>query len=197
VNPPLPFSLKLDPEHPYLAERGLSPELVEVFGLGLCSRGSMGGRICIPIHNERGELVAYAGRWPGDDVPEAEERYKLPAKFQKSRVLFNLHRVAAGEHVVLVEGYWSAIRLQALGVPVAALMGWSVSPEQVALLRERGTRFVTLLLDGDETGKRGRERVLPILTSAFAVHAPELVDGQKPDVIDEAELVQLVSFFRA
>ena len=80
---------------------------------------------------------------------------------------------------------------------VAALMGWSVSPEQVALLHERGTRFVTLLLDGDETGRRGRERVLPILTSSFAVHAPELVDGQKPDAIDEAELVKLVSFFSA
>ena len=79
-------------------------------------------------------------------------------------MLFNLHRVAAGEHVVLVEGYWSAIRLHALGIPVAGLMGWSVSPEQIALLRDRGVRFVTLLLDGDETGRRGRERVLPELS---------------------------------
>ena len=45
----------------------------------------MAGRICIPIHNERGELVAYAGRWPGEDVPEDTERYKLPAKLQKTR----------------------------------------------------------------------------------------------------------------
>jgi hypothetical protein len=88
------------------------------------------------------------GRWPGDDVPDGQERYKLPAKFQKSRVLFNLHRVPEGEHVVLVEGYWSAIRLHALGIPIAALMSWSVSPEQIALLRESGIRFVTLLLDG-------------------------------------------------
>ena len=65
-----------------------------------------------------------------------------------------------GEHIVLVEGYWSAIRLHALGVPVVALMGWSVSPEQIALLRDRGTRFVTLLLDGDEAGRRAREKGL-------------------------------------
>ena len=70
INPPLPFALKLDPAHPYLAERGLGPELVELFGLGFCSRGSMAGPICIPIHNEFGELVAYAGRWTGDDVPD-------------------------------------------------------------------------------------------------------------------------------
>ena len=119
--------------------------------------------------------------------------YKLPVKFQKSRVLFNLHRVAAGEHVVLVEGYWSAIRLHALGIPVASLMGWSVSPEQIALLRERGIRFVTLLLDGDDTGRRGRERVLPDLASSFFVRAPLLPDGEKPDTLPEQQLREMVN----
>jgi len=195
VNPPLSFALKLDPEHPYLADRGLTAKIVAEFGLGLCSRGSMGGRICIPIHNEQGELIAYTGRWPGEDgIPEGEERYKLPAKFQKRRVLFNLHRVAQGEHVVLVEGYWSAIRLHTLGVPVAALMGWSVSAEQVALLRDRGVRFITLLLDGDETGRRGRERVLPDLANSFFVRAPLLPDGQKPDTLPERAMRELVDF---
>jgi DNA primase len=153
----------------------------------------MAGRICIPIYNERGELVAYAGRWPGEDVPDGQERYKLPPKFHKNRVLFNLHRVAAGEHLVLVEGYWSTFRLHALGLPAAALMGWSVSPEQIALMRDRGIRFVTLLLDGDDTGK-GRERVLPDLASAFFVSAPLLPEGVKPDAVGEQLLRRLVEF---
>ena len=90
VNPPLRFALKLDPTHPYLTER-VSKETIETFGLGLCSKGSMAGRIAIPIHNEHGDLVAYAGRWPGDDGwPEGEDKYKLPPGFQKHRVLFNL-----------------------------------------------------------------------------------------------------------
>jgi len=193
-NRPLTFQLKLDPAHPYLAERGLSAEVIALFGLGYCSRGSMAGRICIPIHNERGELVAYAGRWPGDDLPEGQERYRLPKNFEKSRVLFNLHRVSDAEHVVLVEGYWSVFRLHALGVPVVGLMGWSVSADQVALLRDRGVRFVTLLLDGDDTGRRGRERVLPDLASSFFVRAPLLPDGEKPDTMPEAELLELVHF---
>jgi DNA primase len=193
INPPLPFALKLDPTHPYLAERRLGPELVELFGLGFCSRGSMAGRICIPIHDAAGQLVAYAGRWPGDDVPEGQERYKLPAKFQKRRVLFNLHRVPESEHIVLVEGYWSAIRLHVLGLPAAALMGWSVSSEQLALLRDRGVRFVTLLLDGDDTGRRGREAVLPDLAAAFFVRAPLLPDGEKPDTLPEQQLHELVN----
>ncbi len=35
-NEPLSFSLKLDPEHPYGEERGLSPEAIEHFEMGFC-----------------------------------------------------------------------------------------------------------------------------------------------------------------
>jgi DNA primase len=191
VNAPLTFELKLDVTHPYLAERGLSAELVAEFGLGYCSRGVMAGRICIPIHDAAGQLVAYAGRWPGEP-PEGVERYLLPKRFEKSRVLFNLHRVSDAEHLVLVEGYWSTFRLHALGVPVVGLMGWSVSPEQLVLLRERGTRRVTLLLDGDDAGRKARERALPALMDAFFVHAPLLPDGEKPDTLPERALRELV-----
>jgi DNA primase len=194
TNPPLTFALRLDPDHPYLAERGLSAAIVAEFGLGLCNRGSMAGRICIPIHDHCGQLVAYAGRWPGDDdIPEGEDRYKLPAKFQKNRVLFNLHRIVEAEHIVLVEGYWSAMRLHALGVPAVAFMGSSVSPEQLALLRGRGTRVVTALLDGDAAGRAARERALPDLASRFFVRAPLLPQGEKPDTLQEALLLELVS----
>ena len=194
ANPSLTFTLKLDPEHPYLHERGLSAEQVALFGLGYCSRGVMAGRICIPIHDNGGNLVAYAGRWPGDDVPEGDGKYKLPGKFEKARVLFNLHRVPMGEHLVVVEGYWSTIRLHALGVPVVSPMGWSISPEQLALMQGRGVRFLTVLLDGDDTGRRARERVLPELANSFWVRAPLLPDGQKPDTLPEAELLELVRF---
>lgn len=191
VNAPLTFELKLDPVHPYLAGRCVSPETIATFGLGYCSRGVMAGRICIPIHNAKGELVAYAGRWPGEP-PEGVERYLLPKRFEKSRVLFNLHRVADPEHLVLVEGYWSALRLHAMGVPVAALMGSSVSDEQLALLRERGTRSLTVLWDGDDAGRKARERALPALADAFFVRAPLLPEGEKPDTLGDAELRELV-----
>jgi DNA primase len=194
VNPPLTFELKLQPEHPYLAARGLSPELVEAFGLGYCNRGLMKGRICIPVHDASGNLVAYAGRWAGEDVPQDEGKYKLPPKFEKSRVLFNLHRIPeSAAHVVLVEGFWSVFRLHALHVPVVGLMGWSICAAQVELLQRHGMTFVTLLLDGDTAGYQARERLLPELASSFFVHAPKLSEGQKPDTLDEALLAQLVA----
>ncbi len=48
---------------------------IKHFGLGSASRGLMKGRIAIPIHNENGELVAYAGL---SDAQVVEEwRYLL------------------------------------------------------------------------------------------------------------------------
>ena len=40
----------------------------------------MHDRIVIPIHNPKGELVAYAGR----SIDGSEPRYKFPAGFHKS-----------------------------------------------------------------------------------------------------------------
>jgi DNA primase len=69
---PLPFRLKLDPSHPYLVGRGIDPELAAIFGLGYCRCGGtpLQGWICIPIHDEQGSLVAYAGRQASDEGPE-------------------------------------------------------------------------------------------------------------------------------
>src|ERR1044072_3524399 len=89
-NRPLRFQLKgIDHSHPYLADRGIDSETAEYFGIGFFpGKGSMTGRIVIPIDNERGELVSYAGR----SMDGREPKYKLPAGFKKSQVLYNLAR---------------------------------------------------------------------------------------------------------
>ena len=38
----------------YFEQRGIAPEIVDTFGLGFCNKGSMAGRVCIPIHNAPG-----------------------------------------------------------------------------------------------------------------------------------------------
>ena len=119
----------------------------------------MQGRICIPIHDERGVLVAYTGRWASDELPEGVPKYDLPRKFPKRRVLYNLHRVTGAEHLVLVEGYWSVFRLHALGVAAVSLMGRALSAEQETLLIESGVRMLTLMLDGDRPGREATDEL--------------------------------------
>ena len=93
----------------------------------------MAGRVVVPIHNEKGELIAYAGR----SIDDAEPRYKLPADFKKSLVLFNLHRAKGQGRVVLVEGFFGTMKVHQAGFPsVLGLMGSSLSEEQEKLLAE-------------------------------------------------------------
>lgn len=189
ANKPLTFELQLDASHPYLEERGLTKAQIKTFGLGVAKRGSMQGRLCFPIHNEDGELVAYSGRWVEDKLPKDTPRYKLPKGFEKARVLFNLHRAVtddAPETVVIVKGFWSVLRLHAAGVPVVSCFGASLSEAQADLLVDAGVKNCILIFDGDDGGRAGVEQALPILAKRLFVRTIVLEDGVKPDTMDEA-----------
>ena len=142
-NDPIDVSLVLDHEHPFLGERGVTPDVAEAFGIGHCRTGIMKNRIAIPIHNPDGELVAYTGRWADEgERPEKEPRYKVPKGYAKSIELWNLHRAIEFNkpYVVVVEGVWSTIRLHQAGIPAVSLLGTSVSETQAGRLVETGFR---------------------------------------------------------
>jgi len=182
ANKPLTFQLKgVDHEHEYLKARGITAETASTFGVGFFSgRGSMNGRAVIPIHNERGALVAYAGR----AIDDSEPRYKLPGGFHKSHVLYNLHRVT-GQEVIVVEGFFDCMKVwQSLHPFVVALMGSSLSEQQEQLLLRQFTK-VTLLLDGDNAGREAAASIAERLVHKIHVRIVDLPDGQQPDQLDE------------
>jgi DNA primase len=80
INAPLDFELKsIDAQHLYLSQRGLTPETIAHFGLGVCSRGLMKDRAVIPLHDVHGQLIGYAGRRIKDDsVDDDSPKYLLP-----------------------------------------------------------------------------------------------------------------------
>ena len=195
-NRPLGFALKLDPGHSYLVERNIPPSIVERFGLGFCSRGTMAGRICIPIRNVAGELVAYAGRWAGraEDLPEGEDKYKLPSGFLKTLELFNLHRVRQCRHLVVVEGYFGTMRLDHERIPAVALMGSSLDEAQIALLYEHcpSLEALTVMLDGGEAASKAADVVASQLARHWWVRSAELTDGEQPDTVPLDDLHRLL-----
>ncbi|MBV8896905.1 MAG: hypothetical protein JO051_10375 [Acidobacteriaceae bacterium] len=218
-NPALSFRLKVDPTHPYLAARGLPRDTVETFLLGYCvsETSIMRQRILIPIHNEHGTLVAYAGRWPGDSGwPEGTDKYMLPPKFQKMSVLYNLHRVIEGmsvgqwrgheRHVVIVEEFFGAFAVHPIA-PCVALLGSAISDHHLRLLHEANLKFVTLILDGPSKPETAQQRavrdqkfaamVYDLSKSGLFVTAPKLRIGEQPDTIDRGRLAQLVAAYTA
>jgi DNA primase len=198
-NAPLGFELQnLGTDHPYLAERGLSPETIAEFGLGLCNTGrTIFGRIAIPIRNATGELVAYAGRWPGDPPPD-KPKYQFPKGFKKSQELFNLHRALEAppdQPWIVVEGFFDVIHLWQFGHQRAvALMGSSLSPAQEELIRRHTDQHsqILVMLDEDDAGRSARDEIAARLAkfTFVRIHAFE-EEGMQPEHLTAEQLAEV------
>jgi DNA primase len=191
-NPPLRFALSgVDSSHPYLSQRGIDPATAREFGVGFYrGDGLLKGRIVIPIRNERGETVAYAGRALG----EASPKYRLPGGFRKGLELFNFHRaVATGSpRVVVVEGYFDCLRVHQAGFPcVVALMGCSLSARQEKMLLDRFERVV-LMLDGDAAGRAASRTLSAKLSRGCLVSVIRIPDGAQPDQLRPTTIRRLL-----
>jgi DNA primase len=140
----------------------------------------MEGRVVIPIHDDHGILVAYVGR----SIDGAEPKYRFPARFRKSMVLFNLHRaVGCGDSVVVVEGFFDAVNVHQAGLPcVVALMGCSLSRLQEGLLQKH-FREVVLFLDGDDAGRRAGAAIAQRLVSKVSTRLVEIPRDKQPDML--------------
>jgi DNA primase len=195
VNAPLTFSLQgLDPSHAYLKERGLTPETIAYFGLGYCSRGLMQGRIAIPLHDERGMLVGYAGRWVDEGqidkdhpkylFPSAREREGKRYEFRKSLLLYHYFQIAGRlDDLIVVEGFPSVWWLWQQGYTnVVALMGSDSSEAQAKMIlaKVKIDGRIWLLPDGDEAGSRCANSMMRQLTPYRFVRWVKLKDGQQP-----------------
>ena len=190
---PLGFRLRgVDGAHPYLTARGISTQTATEYGIGFyAGPGLLSRRLVIPIHDEAGQLVAYCGR----SLDGAEPRYKFPAGFPKSHVLFNLHRAAAGgtETVIVVEGFFDCLRVHQAGFSaVVALMGSALYERQRWLLSER-FRKIVLMLDGDQTGRRASATVVARLAGCSLVRVIELAAGLQPDQLSEQAIRQILT----
>ncbi len=185
VNPPLDLELQLLPDHPHILEdRRLSLETAQHFGIGYCARGILAGCIGIPVHDEAGQLVAYAGRRLKFSDAEDLGKYRFPKGFHKDRVLFNLHRAlpeADGEFgLVIVEGFFSVMALHQRGIrSVVAVMGSELSDHQAMLAAK--ARHVTVLFDGDPAGSIGSLKAVEKLEPLTRVHFVLLPPNTEPE----------------
>lgn len=131
--------------------------------LGLVNQGKENiydvfqNRIMFPIHNLEGQVVGFTARcYLKEETPKylnTKETYI----FKKGNILFNYHRAKDAirllKELVVVEGNMDAIRLYASGIKnVIALMGTSLTKEQIEALRKLRCKIV-LMLDNDNAGE--------------------------------------------
>jgi DNA primase len=189
-NKPLTFELKhLDQDHPWFSSRDISPDTVSYFGLGLQKKGkTIANRVAIPIHDHAGQLVAYCGKAINKNQIKKEGKYKLPAKFIKSDVLYNLHRQKKDfKALILVESFISVWKLHQMGFSCSvALMGSRLTQAQEKLI----TGFlgphkrVICMFDADEAGKKCTLDCLNRLSSSVFVKTVDISPyGKKPHLL--------------
>lgn len=147
------------------------------------------GRLMIPIHDERGRVVAFGGRTL---LPDGQPKYLNSPEtplFHKGIMLFNAHRARepafkVGEAVV-VEGYMDAIALWQAGIRhVVASLGTAFTEDQVVRLWKFAPEPV-ICFDGDVAGvsaaHRAIDRIFPVLRSGYSFQFCFLPDGMDPD----------------
>ena len=131
----LSFTIPTKKDIPFLTEEKKFPiALLEEFGIGWASKGMFSGRVVVPIHNIYGELVGYAGRGIKQADIVKTGRWRFPSQFSKGVELFNWHRLnlklVEKKGLIIVEGFWSALRFHQAGCPVVALMGSELTETQ-------------------------------------------------------------------
>ena len=203
VNAPLGFELKeLDAEHSYLLNRGFTPETIEHFGLGFCSRGLLKNRVAIPLRDHLGELIGYAGRVVSDvEITEDNPRYKFPGtrerdgkilEFRKTLFLYNGFRFKTPlDDLMVVEGFTGVWWLHQNGLPhVIGVMGADCSERQaeliVSLVKPAGR--VWLMPDGNEAGERCAEKVLRQVSPHRFVRWVKLSESKQPTDLSAEQL---------
>jgi len=203
VNAPLDFELKgLDPNHPYLLKRGFTPQTIERFGLGSCSRGMLKDRIAIPLQAQDGKLLGYAGRVVDDSViTEDNPRYRFPGtrerdgklfEFRKTLFVYNGFRAKAPvDDLYVVEGFPSVWWLDQNALPsVVATMGANCSERQAELIVSlvKPTGRVWLMPDGNEAGERCAQSLLLQVSPHRLVRWVKLTDGKQPTDLSTEQL---------
>ncbi len=134
------------------------------------------GRLMFSIRDTEQRPIAFGGRV----LPQlAQDQYQEKAKyinspetrlFSKSNHLYGLDIVRAttmqDPHIIAVEGYTDVIMAHQQGLNnVVAALGTALGERHVSILRRFADR-ITLVLDGDEAGKRRTNEVLELFVAA-------------------------------
>ena len=170
----------------YFIDRGFSPELLDFYEIGGYIDNKGIHRETIPIRDEYGNLITISGRRTDSD---ADPKYLLLENINKGITLYNLDiaknyvgSTDLGEDrtLILVEGFVDVWGLSMQGVyNVVACMGTDITPTQRNLLCKYAENVI-IMLDPDDAGISGAQRIEKFLEGYISVKIITLPDGKDP-----------------
>jgi DNA primase len=201
------FHLGFSPESwDWLATRARGTEwtsaMLEKVGL-LVSRDTAGGyydrfrgRVIFSIRDGRSRPIAFGGRVLPQLASDRMAKYVNSPEtplFSKSRELYGLDvardGIARAHSVVVMEGYTDCIMAHQHGLDnVVAVLGTALGEHHVQLLR-RYTDSITLVLDGDEAGRRRTNEIIDSLLALFVKNQIDLRILTLPEGIDPCDFI--------
>jgi DNA primase len=146
-------------------------------------------RIIIPIHDQRGRVIAFGGRVLKSDVQPKYLNSPETSIFHKGSVVFNFHRARQPAHesgsVIAVEGYMDAIAIYQAGLKgVVATMGTAFTEEQITTLWRLSPEPL-VCFDSDRAGvaaaHRSIDRILPLLSVGKTFRFVFMNEEKDPD----------------
>jgi len=145
-------------------------------------------RLMFPIHNERGNVIAFGGRVLNDDLPKYLNSPESLI-FQKGEELFGLYfakaEIRKRRSAILFEGYMDVIMLHQYGcLNTVAALGTSMSEQQLNRLFRLADELI-FCFDGDRAGVAAADRAarlaLIAISDGKSAKFLQLPDDHDPD----------------
>jgi len=172
--------------------------------VGLLRRKEMGGgfydwfrgRVMFSIRDARSRPIAFGGRVLPQLAAERTAKYinspETPL-FSKSRELYGLEiareNFKAGGGAIIMEGYTDVLMAHQYGIDnCVAVLGTALGERHLQLLR-RYTESITLVLDGDDAGRRRTNEILDNLLALFEKNQIDLRILTLPEGIDPCDFI--------
>jgi len=186
----------------YYLQRGYSIEVLDKYDVGTCKRRgkSLYQRAVVPIYDNEGQhIVGFTGRSIFDPCPSCKNyhapkdkcgffpKWKHTAGFKKENCLYNYwyaqDDILTTGVIVLVESPGNVWRLEEAGIHNSVgIFGTHLNQNQKKIIDESGALSIVCLLDNDEAGFKGAEKIKEMCGKMYRLYFPTLETNDVGDM---------------
>lgn len=167
--------------HPYVLNRGISEDIIKKFTIGCTPDGKY---VTFPCWDEHNHLIGIFKR------STTGKEFIIPQNIDKPIYLLNFILNEHQDKVFVCESQFNALSLWTWGYPAIALFGTG-SKEQYQILKKSGIRNFVLCFDGDEAGRKGKDRFIQNMKSSCFISFKNLPEGKDVNNLTKEEFDSL------